>query len=99
MAHADYAERKYPSPPLEPQLDAHRGIPQLISYPRRTGFSGLQYTVLKSADLFSWTPVPDGYLAETTQPVSGKPLEMVTARIVDASGGGFLRLQVTSIQP
>ena len=70
-----------------------------ISYPRRTGFSGLQYTVLKSDDLISWTPVAHGYLDETTQPVPGKPLEIVMARIVNVAGGAFFRLEVDSSQP
>jgi hypothetical protein len=44
-------------------------------------------------------PVPDGYLEETTQPVPGQPLEMVTARIVDVTRGGFFRLQISTVQP
>jgi hypothetical protein len=70
-----------------------------LTYPRRSGFSGLRYMILKSDDLITWEPVPDGYLAENIQPVPGHPLETVTARIVDATHGGFFRLQITSIQP
>ena len=50
------------------------GSPRL-SYPRRTGFSGLRYTVLKSDDLIMWSPVTNGYLDETTEPVTGRSVE------------------------
>jgi len=70
-----------------------------LTYPRRTGFSGLRYTVLKSDDLITWSPVADGYLDEMTQPVPGRPLEIVTARIVNVAAGAFFRLEVDSAQP
>ena len=70
-----------------------------LSYPRRTGFSGLEYAVLKSDDLLTWTPLPDGYVQETTQPVPGRPLEIVLARVVEVSEGAFFRLHVQSTQP
>jgi glucose/arabinose dehydrogenase len=70
-----------------------------LTYPRRTGFSGLRYTVLKSVDLLSWTHAPDGYLNETAQPVSGKAMEIVTDQIVNVAGTTYFRLQITSVQP
>jgi len=45
------------------------------------------------------SPVADGDLAETTQAVRGRPLEMVTARVVNVVGGAFFRLEVDSSQP
>src|SRR5205814_1205423 len=65
-----------------------------LSYPKRTGFSGLRYTVLKSDDLITWASVADGDLEETTQSVPGRPLELVTARIVNVVAGAFFRLEV-----
>lgn len=70
-----------------------------LSYPRRTGFSGLRYTVWKSDDLAVWTPVTDGYLDETTQAVPGRPLEMVSGRIVNVAGSAFFRLEVSPVNP
>lgn len=70
-----------------------------LSYPRRTGFSGLRYTVWKSDDLTAWAPVTDGYLDESAQPVPGRPLEMVSARIVNVTDGAFFRLEVTTVAP
>jgi hypothetical protein len=69
-----------------------------LGYPRRTVFSGLRYTVIKSYDLVAWSPVADGELIETTQPVPGWTMETVTARLVDVSQGAFFRLQVDSVQ-
>lgn len=70
-----------------------------LSYPRRTGFSGLRYTVWKSDDLAAWAPVTDGYLNEVTQPVLGQPLEMVSGRIVNVTTGAFFRLEVNQVEP
>lgn len=70
-----------------------------LTYPRRTGLSGLQYTVLRSNDLFTWAAVAGGDLEETTQPIAGRPMETVTARIVNATDRAFFRLQVQSAQP
>ena len=70
-----------------------------VSYPRRTGFSGLRYSVLKSDDLVSWSPVTDGYFDETTQPVPGKSLEIVSDRIVNVAGATFFRIVVDLLEP
>ncbi len=64
-----------------------------LTYPRRTGFSGLTYTVVKSDDLVTWLPVTDGILYESVQPLSGG-MEMVTDLIVDVSQRAFFRIQV-----
>lgn len=68
-----------------------------LSYPRRTGFSGLRYTVWKSNDLMTWAPVTDGMLDEMSEAVLGQPLEMVSGRIVNVSGSAFFRLEVNLI--
>lgn len=70
-----------------------------LTYPRRTGFSGLRYTIWKSDDLVNWLPITNGYLNETTQAVPGKSMEIVTARIVDVSQSAFFRLEVDSLKP
>ncbi|HXI70310.1 MAG TPA: LamG-like jellyroll fold domain-containing protein [Verrucomicrobiae bacterium] len=70
-----------------------------LTFPRRTGFSGLIYTVLKSDDLVSWLPVAEGIFSETTQPVAGKNVEIVTDQLVNVSGRAFFRIQVTATAP
>lgn len=69
------------------------------AYLRRTGFSGLIYTVLKFDDLATWSPVADGILPESVQPVSGKNMEIVTDQIVNISPRAFFRIEVKSIAP
>lgn len=70
-----------------------------LSYPRRTGFSGLAYTILQSDDLTTWSPIEDGIIDESTQIVPGKSLEIVTGRIVDLSQQAFFRLEVRIVAP
>ena len=70
-----------------------------LTYPRRTGFSGLRYTLVMSNNLLSWSPVLEGYISETAQPVPGKAMEIVTDRIVNIADAAYFRLQVTSVQP
>jgi hypothetical protein len=65
-----------------------------VDYPRRTGFSGLIYTVMKSDDLINWSPVAFGVFDETTTPISGRPMEMVTDKIISPTQGAFFRLKV-----
>ena len=69
-----------------------------LNYPRRTGFSGLIYTVLKSDDLINWSPA-DEILSESVQPVPGQNLEIVTEQIVIVSQRAFFRIVVESIAP
>jgi hypothetical protein len=70
-----------------------------LSYPRRTGFSGLVYTVWKSDDLLTWTPVTFGIADESTQSVAGKSVEVVTDRIGNLSERAFFRLEVKPVTP
>jgi hypothetical protein len=70
-----------------------------LSFPRRTGFSGLRYTVLQSSDLVTWSPVAQGDLQETTQPVPGRAFDLVTDRILNVLGQSFFRLEVTPTDP
>ena len=70
-----------------------------LSYVRRTGFSGLRCTIWKSEDLVTWSPIPEGYLEEQTEPVPGKSVEIVTGRVINALGSAYFRLGVTAIEP
>jgi hypothetical protein len=70
-----------------------------LTYPRRTGFSGLRYTVLQSDDLLSWSAVGSGFLEESTQTVPGDALEIVSGRIVEVAGRAFFRLEVDALTP
>ncbi|MDB6018444.1 MAG: Laminin sub domain 2 [Pedosphaera sp.] len=70
-----------------------------LSYPRRTGFSGLVYTVWESDDLLTWTPVTFGIADESTQPVAGKSVEIVTDKIGNLSARAFFRLEVKPVTP
>jgi len=69
-----------------------------LSYPRRTGFSGLIYTVLKSDDLVTWSAA-DEIFSESTQPVLGTNMEIVTEQILGASQSAFFRIEVKSVSP
>ena len=69
-----------------------------LTYLRRTGFSGLIYTVLKSDDLINWSAADD-ILSESTQPVPGTNMEIVTEQIVDVSQSAFFRIEVKSVSP
>jgi hypothetical protein len=55
--------------------------------------------VLKFDDLATWSPVADGILPESVQPVSGKNMEIVTDQIVNISPRAFFRIEVKSIAP
>jgi uncharacterized repeat protein (TIGR03806 family) len=70
-----------------------------LSYPRRTGVTGLQYTIWKSADLGGWAPVTDEVIEELVEPIPGQPLELVWSRIVAVTGRAFFRIQITSLLP
>ncbi|MDB6123106.1 MAG: Laminin sub domain 2 [Pedosphaera sp.] len=70
-----------------------------LSYPRRTGFSGLRYGILKSDDLITWSPIGDGVLGESVQSVPGKSLEIVTQTIATDSQRAFFRLEVELVEP
>ena len=70
-----------------------------LMYPRRTGFSGLRYTILQSDDLVSWSAVGDGFLDESTQPIPGESLQIVSGRVMDVAGHAFFRLEVEAITP
>jgi len=70
-----------------------------LNYPRRTGITGLRYTVLQSDDLLTWSAVPNNFLEETTQAVPGQALEMVTGRIVNVVTRAFFRLEVETVVP
>lgn len=65
-----------------------------VIFPRRTGFPGVTYTVLKSDDLITWTPVSFGVFDETTTPIPGKAMEMVNDKILNQTQGGYFRLKV-----
>ena len=65
-----------------------------VIFPRRTGFSGVNYTVLKSDDLILWTPVTFGIFDETTTPIPGKAMEIVNDKILNQTQGGYFRLKV-----
>ena len=70
-----------------------------LSYPRRTGFAGLRYTIWQSDDLATWSPIPEGFLEESVQSMPGQPMESVTGRITDVTQSAFFRLEVNSIEP
>jgi uncharacterized repeat protein (TIGR03806 family) len=71
-----------------------------LTYPRRTGISGLRYTIWKSDDLLAWTPVTnEEVIEEMTQPVPGQPVELVWNRIVSATAGAFFRIEITWLAP
>jgi len=65
-----------------------------VNYPRRTGFSGLTYTVMKSDDLNTWTPVTYDIFDENTTQVPGKSVEMVTDKVKSPAQRSFFRLKV-----
>jgi hypothetical protein len=67
-----------------------------LSYPRRSGLSGLVYTVLKSDDLINWSPVADEEF-ESFQIIPGTPLERVNGTIANISQRTFFRLEVKSV--
>jgi hypothetical protein len=67
-----------------------------LSYPRRTGLSGLIYTVWKSEDLNTWSPVTNGDF-ESVQIIPGNPLEWFDGKIANISERTFFRLEVQSV--
>jgi uncharacterized repeat protein (TIGR03806 family) len=70
-----------------------------LTYPRRTGISGLRYTIWKSDDLLAWAPVTNEVIEEMTQPVPGQPVELVWNRIVSATTSAFFRIEITWLAP
>lgn len=101
---ANLLEFAFGTNPLQPNgpafniVKAADGSLQL-SYPRRTSFSGLRYTILISQDLFNWSPVADGVLNESVQSLTGNGFEMVTLRIVNFSQSAYFRLEVGQARP
>ena len=69
-----------------------------LSYPRRTGFSGLIYTLLKSDDLVTWSAA-DGIVSESVQAVANTNMEIVTDQIINLAQGAFFRIQVKTAAP
>jgi hypothetical protein len=55
--------------------------------------------VLKFDDLVTWSPVADGIISESVQPVPGKNMEIATDQIVTISQRAFFRIEVKSIAP
>jgi glucose/arabinose dehydrogenase len=70
-----------------------------LSYPRRTSFSGLRYTLLKSNDLLTWSPIGNSVLAESVQGVAGQSVEIVTDKIANDAQAAFFRLEVDFVAP
>ncbi|HEX7652103.1 MAG TPA: LamG-like jellyroll fold domain-containing protein, partial [Verrucomicrobiae bacterium] len=68
-----------------------------LSYPRRTGFSGLAYAVYQSADMVHWAPLDSGAFSETTLPVTGRNLEIVTDRLMNLNQQAYFRIQVQAV--
>ncbi len=71
----------------------------ILSYPRRTGFSGVEYAVLMSDDLLNWSPVENGILTESVQAGPNPGMETVSAKIVDISQRAFFRIEVKPLGP
>ena len=91
------AERKVA---LESTGTARAGDGSLwLSYPRRTGYSGLRYTIWESEDLTAWAPVPSDAIEEVIQPVSGQPIEMVWNRILEVEHSAFYRVEISPLNP
>lgn len=70
-----------------------------LSYPRRTGYAGLRYTIWSSEDLATWSPVSGDAIEETVQPISGQPMELVWGRILDVEHQAFYRIEISPLYP